>query len=561
MEMWTSFFKDENGKSRRVCKRINVINSKAKTYTLPNMYRIDLMDREEVFPNVEVLIIPPNVKDIRIRNEMFPNVKYVESESKDFFSDSLLVKGSGNKDLSLLNTFCKQPGEEINLSGITTICDNAFSGCKSTNVTCTKDVAGIIGEHVFHNSEINHIPFQDGMRIIGTILVDIADNVREVHIPSYITAIDYSRVKLQNLDRVIIDNDLIIMSTDTRQVQFPKTVVLSKDFGNTQSYIKCSPNSVFCCDYRFWPNNAFMNVDRIEVDKDNEKYMSVDGILYSEHMLALIKCPGTRSGKMIIPNNVTEIGCGAFRETKITEVILPDSLKLIENNAFYKCENLEHIEFGNGIKEIEGYSAFAECKNLKHLTLPKQMRRIRNGVFSYSGLESVQLNDGLEYLSSHVFYHCENLKTITIPSSLQVLGTANLTYVQDIHISEKIKPPVLFQVFYSAVNLDMHAKMPQIVKITQGEKVAYVAKKTCETEKANNLCMQDIISFMQDNKEDIFDVILEQRQDVLQDFFSVLTISKEDTEFIEHVINKENPIATAYLMEKVKTMAKDDFRI
>ena len=248
MEMWTSFFKDENGKSRRVCKRINVINSKAKTYTLPNMYRIDLMDREEVFPNVEVLIIPPNVKDIRIRNEMFPNVKYVESESKDFFSDSLLVKGSGNKDLSLLNTFCKQPGEEINLSGITTICDNAFSGCKSTNVTCTKDVAGIIGEHVFHNSEINHIPFQDGMRIIGTILVDIAVNVREVHIPSYITAIDYSRVKLQNLDRVIIDNDLIIMSTDTRQVQFPKTVVLSKDFGNTQSYIKCSPNSVFCCD-------------------------------------------------------------------------------------------------------------------------------------------------------------------------------------------------------------------------------------------------------------------------------------------------------------------------
>ena len=43
-------------------------------------------------------------------------------------------------EYKLLNTFCKKPGEEIDLKDVSSIEDYAFEGCMSTNVINTDDI-------------------------------------------------------------------------------------------------------------------------------------------------------------------------------------------------------------------------------------------------------------------------------------------------------------------------------------------------------------------------------------------------------------------------------------
>lgn len=64
-------------------------------------------DTNKSFPNVETLTIKPGVSDIRIPNSLFPNVRYVNSESTAFLSGKYLVETSCEVN-TLLNAFCQE---------------------------------------------------------------------------------------------------------------------------------------------------------------------------------------------------------------------------------------------------------------------------------------------------------------------------------------------------------------------------------------------------------------------------------------------------------------------
>lgn len=55
---------------------------------------------------------------------------------------------------------------------------------------------------------------------------------------------------------------------------------------------------------------------------------------------------------MTIPDNVTEIGAGAFKYAKFEQVAIPDAVKNIYRETFDRCGNLKSINLGNGVEEI-----------------------------------------------------------------------------------------------------------------------------------------------------------------------------------------------------------------
>ena len=65
-----------------------------------------------------------------------------------------------------------------------------------------------------------------------------------------------------------------------------------------------------------------------------------------------------------------------------TEVIIPDSVKIIGDWAFDGCENLKSITIPDGVTEIGG-GAFKDCSSLKSITIPDSGAEI--GKYAFRG--------------------------------------------------------------------------------------------------------------------------------------------------------------------------------
>lgn len=120
--------------------------------------------------------------------------------------------------------------------------------------------------------------------------------------------------------------------------------------------------------------------------------------------------------ELVIPSEidgvaVTKIGKNAFKKnTKITSLVLPDSLIEIEQSAFEMCSNINKITFGSGLKTI-GMYAFYNCYELKDISLPSNLEMINNGAFMGCALKNVTVPASVKYVGHNVFARNGYLKT------------------------------------------------------------------------------------------------------------------------------------------------------
>lgn len=108
------------------------------------------------------------------------------------------------------------------------------------------------------------------------------------------------------------------------------------------------------------------------------------------------------------------------------EIILPQSLKLISERAFYGCEALENITIPSNVEKIDVY-AFGECYGLKSVSFAENssLKEIAGHAFyNCSSLESVEIPEGTETLGSSMLIGTK-VKEITLPASLKNLGAIN----------------------------------------------------------------------------------------------------------------------------------------
>lgn len=97
---------------------------------------------------------------------------------------------------------------------------------------------------------------------------------------------------------------------------------------------------------------------------------------------AFFDCDGLTS--ITIPNSITRIGVGAFENCYgLTRVIIPNSVISIGDGAFIESVNLSNLTIGNSVTSI-GAEAFADC-NLTSITIPSSVTKIGNEAFSYNG--------------------------------------------------------------------------------------------------------------------------------------------------------------------------------
>lgn len=188
------------------------------------------------------------------------------------------------------------------------------------------------------------------------------------------------------------------------------------------------------------------SLEEIEVDEKNKNYTSVDGILYSKDMKTILCYPPAKDGEAFtIPDSVEEVGIAAFTETKLTEIILPDSISTLNRHcfcynqrltsidmsgtsitvvpvmAFIQCDMLKDVVFSDSTVEIQ-LAAFMNCKNLADVTLPPDLNTVGQNAFMGTAMTKVIIPDSVTYIDYSAFGYADETTTV---SDFLIIGAAN----------------------------------------------------------------------------------------------------------------------------------------
>jgi len=128
------------------------------------------------------------------------------------------------------------------------------------------------------------------------------------------------------------------------------------------------------------------------------------------------------SGVYRVAEGVEVIGKDTFKNnTKITEVILPSTIKIIEDYAFYGATNLKKINFPRGLQSI-GLGAFEKSGLTGSITIPGTVQTIENLAFAGTvNLTKVVIEEGVRKLGVYPF--APELKELHLPSTITSADT------------------------------------------------------------------------------------------------------------------------------------------
>ncbi len=171
-------------------------------------------------------------------------------------------------------------------------------------------------------------------------------------------------------------------------------------------------------------NEMNSTVNSITVAEDSPYYSSVDGVLYNKDKTSLVCYPAGKSEEIYtVPASVELIENYSFINAKFKEIILPDSLKTIDDWAFSGCKSLTKINLPDGLGSI-GASAFRNCSAIETLSVPDSVTFINVAAFyNCKGLKSITLSNNLEVINGSMFSGCTSLENITIPQSVKTIST------------------------------------------------------------------------------------------------------------------------------------------
>lgn len=323
--------------------------------------------------------------------------------------DSIVLPNS----ISRINsrTFFHTDISEIEIpDSVEQIDSEAFSSCLKLERVVLPEHLKSVGWHAFYNCcELTDITFPP-------TLCDIAGE-----------AFDGCKGIIGENGFIIINNDLSYYYGNDRVVEIPEGVqnINGKVFYQNRRVAKIVlPDSVTsigavafgdCINLReinITPRvedierNAFVDCKKLA---DENGFAIFNKILFGYY---------GHSAVVEIPDGVETIGSCAFLgydNYELEEVIIPESVNIIEKDAF-TC-----------------------CRNLKKIVMPKRLKRIDNGAFSFCDhLKSIKIPEGVESLSCDTFSDCHNLEEIQLPNSLK---TIEFKAINDCRSLKKINIP------------------------------------------------------------------------------------------------------------------------
>ncbi len=297
---------------------------------------------------------------------------------------------------------------------------------------CYPETVSEIGQAIKNNSRASillDLSEVEGLTEIPEQAFDNSDSLVSVKLPKSVSSIRwYAFASCENLKKVELQEG----------VELIELFAFGWSWNLTEINIPASVTEI--------QEAAFSSCEKLTniiIDEENTSYTVVDGCaLYDYDKTTLIAYPSA-SGTVVLPNTLETIGRESMRNCEMTSLVIPDSVKYINGQAFSNCDKLESVTIGNSVEVIE-YGAFYACELLEEVTIPATVSEISESIFSAcSRLANISVEDGNEFFSAAngALYNFDKTLLIDypaargdviIPDSVVIIGESALSWNYDI---------------------------------------------------------------------------------------------------------------------------------
>lgn len=165
-----------------------------------------------------------------------------------------------------------------------------------------------------------------------------------------------------------------------------------------------------------------------------------DGLVYLGDILYKYKGIVPENSDIVLDENTKAIAAYAFNQSDG----LASLHKTIELNAIDeslpKCSGLKSIELPDGLEYI-GDSAFAGCTSLTQVKIPDSVTEMEGAFSGCTSLSEIEFSKNLKKIGAAMFAECSSIKNIDIPDNIVYIDTMAFynTGLTDIVIPENVK--------------------------------------------------------------------------------------------------------------------------
>ena len=284
-----------------------------------------------------------------------------------------------NKDYTSL-VCCPKARDEKSFtvpSTVKTIKEKAFELTTLTDVVLPEGLETIENKAFWYAVHLENINFPSSLKYIGENGFCSCMKLSSIHIPEGITEIKAKTFdSCTSLEKVVLPPTVTTIGEEAFMFcKNLKSVVLPAGLTTING------------------GNPFLGDTMLEslvIDSGNSHFTVVDGALYSKDMTRLYYYPHIFSQSHItLPGSLVSIEANAFKlNDKIVGIKLPNSIKYVMKGAFSDT-SINTIEIPEGVKRIDE-RCFASCKTLKKITLPKSLESVgMSAFFECSSLKDV----------------------------------------------------------------------------------------------------------------------------------------------------------------------------
>lgn len=281
-------------------------------------------------------------------------------------------------------------GELTIKDGTVSISDHAFSDCKKIDTVHFPASLRFIDQSAFYMSGIRTIEIPDTVSSIEQYTFAACENLTEVTIPESVTQIKFSAFASSgSLTDIFVPDSVTDIGDEAFQnctklsnVRLPDTLThIGKNILSETAYAENPANSA-------------------------------GGVLYYGRYV-LGTNTETVSGTCFIKDGTVGVAdCAFYGCQKLTEVVIPDSVKFMGCNAFYSCRRLSYVSIGSGLSELPD-DVFSECQGLMEITIPANITKISTRAFGgCSSLKTVVLTNSVTEIGNMAFLWCGSLAEV-----------------------------------------------------------------------------------------------------------------------------------------------------